>query len=230
MSRTLAVGDVHGCLAALEAVIEAAGVGAGDKLVMLGDYTSRGSDGREVLEWVCERAEAGGVVPLRGNHEVMMLAAAEDLGAMKSWLAVGGDATAASYGENAPQFGAWDAAVPSRHWRLLREGLRPYFETDSHVFVHANLYPTEPLEEQPDVMLYWESFDSGCGAGMTPLSCGRTMVCGHSIQRSGWPAVSEAAVCIDTGAGLGGWLTCLDVDSGEFWQAGESGGVRGGRL
>ena len=37
-----------------------------------------------------------------------------------------------------------------------------FFMIDTHFFVHANAYPSLPLTEQPDLMLYWESFfDTG---------------------------------------------------------------------
>ena len=38
------------------------------------------------------------------------------------------------------------------------------------------------------------------------------------------------AVCIDTRACGKGWLTCLDVGSGIYWQANQRGQTRGGQL
>ena len=52
------------------------------------------------------------------------------------------------------------------------------------------------------------------------------MICGHTEQRSGLPLCLEQAVCIDTWAYGGGWLTCLDVIGGEYWQANELGETR----
>jgi serine/threonine protein phosphatase 1 len=57
------------------------------------------------------------------------------------------------------------------------------------------------------------------------------MVCGHTAQKSGWPLTVGHAVCIDTWVyGASGWLTCLNVDTGEVWQARESGETRSGWL
>ena len=57
------------------------------------------------------------------------------------------------------------------------------------------------------------------------------MVFGHTAQKSGWPLTIGHAVCIDTWVyGPTGWLTCLDVDSGEVWQARENGETRTGWL
>jgi hypothetical protein len=49
-------------------------------------------------------------------------------------------------------------------------------------------------------------------------------------QRSGEIKDVGFAVCIDTGPAVGGWLTCLDVNSGDYWQANENGLTRGGKL
>jgi serine/threonine protein phosphatase 1 len=60
---------------------------------------------------------------------------------------------------------------------------------------------------------------------------GKIVVCGHTVQISGVPVSWGKTVCIDTGAYVeGGWLTCLDVDSGCYWQANEFGKIRGGWL
>src|SRR5262249_40205022 len=93
--------------------------------------------------------------------------------------------------------------------------------TDSHFFVHANAYPDCPLNEQPDLMLYWESFNDP-----PPHESGKVLVCGHTPQESCIPRNIGHAICIDTGACKGGWLTCLDVATGKYWQANERGETR----
>jgi serine/threonine protein phosphatase 1 len=117
-------------------------------------------------------------------------------------------------------------AVPEGHWRLL-EDTQPLFETETHFFVHANAYPEMPLDEQPEYMLYWEKLHAGWSA---PHVSGKTMICGHSAQKSGVPLDLGHAVCIDTFVYATGWLTCLDVQSGRLWQAKQSGETRMGRL
>jgi len=111
--------------------------------------------------------------------------------------------------------------VSDAHWRFIEEETRGWFEIPSHFFVHANAYPDCALEEQPDFMLYWEGFDDPL-----PHSSGKVMVCGHTSQKSGMPRNIGHAVCIDTWACGKGWLTCLDVGSGKYWQANEHGEIR----
>jgi serine/threonine protein phosphatase 1 len=108
--------------------------------------------------------------------------------------------------------------IPDSHWKFLEEQTRAWFEIDTHFFVHANAYPDYPLQEQPDHMLFWESFNDP-----PPHESGKIMVCGHTSQKSGKPKNNGHAVCIDTWAYGKGWLTCLDVGSGKYWQANQRG-------
>jgi len=220
--RHLAIGDIHGCFRALCALADVVPFRPDDVLVTLGDYVDRGPDSCAVLDWLIARQKHGGLVALRGNHEVMMLQARDSDEALRCWLDVGGDAALASYSP----FG--DAGrlvdVPDAHWEFLG-ATRSYFEIETHFFVHANAYPESALEDQPEFMLYWEFFDDP-----GPHESGKVMVCGHTPQRSGLPRNLGHAVCIDTGAFKGGWLTCLDVGSGHYWQANERGQTRDGWL
>ncbi len=215
--RTLAIGDIHGCLTSLLAVVEAARIGETDVLVTLGDYVDRGPDSRGVIDWLIEFAGRRRLVAIRGNHDLMMMQAREGGSSASDWLDCGGDAALSSYG------GMLDR-VPEAHWAFL-EGTRLWYTTESHFFVHASVYMDHELQDQPEFMLLWEKYH---GAG--PHISGKTMVCGHTPQRSGTPRDFGHAICIDTGACKGGWLTCLDVGSGRYWQANERRDVRSGRL
>jgi serine/threonine protein phosphatase 1 len=52
------------------------------------------------------------------------------------------------------------------------------------------------------------------------------MVCGHTAQKTGVPLHLGHAICIDTYVYGGGWLTCLEVTSGQVWQANQRGDER----
>jgi serine/threonine protein phosphatase 1 len=56
------------------------------------------------------------------------------------------------------------------------------------------------------------------------------MICGHTRQTSGLPLDLGHAVCLDTHASSGGWFTCLETESGMYWQANQQGELRSGRL
>lgn len=221
MKRHLAIGDIHGCFSALQSLAAFVPFRPEDVLITLGDYVDRGPDSQAVLDWLIQRRQQGTLVPLRGNHEIMMMQARESPGDLERWLFYGGKEALASY---SPQGALGDMAdVPPEHWDFLENHLRPWHEIEGHFFVHANAYPDYALEDQPDYMLYWETFHNP-----TPHESGKVMVCGHTSQKSGLPLDLGHAICIDTWVYGSGWLTCLDVETGEYWQANQQGQTRRG--
>lgn len=223
--RTLAIGDIHGCRGPFNDLLAWVNPTADDRLVLLGDYVDRGPDTKGVLDRIIELRKAGRrLVCLRGNHEIMMLEARNGgRGERKMWLSVGGVQTLGSYGAEG-KAGTFDD-VPREHWDFLEHDLLDYCESERFVFVHAGVYPDCELDEQPDNMLYWEFLPEA----MRHKS-GKTVICGHSSQRGGVPKVIPGAVCLDTFCYGGGWLTCLDTDTGRYWQVDQLGRRREGRV
>ncbi len=229
--RLLAVGDIHGCLTALETLAAAVPFGDNDLLVTLGDYVDRGPNSREVLDWLIERDRAGRLVALRGNHDLAMLAARDSETEFRLWLPFGGDATIRSYAPDDPasvarSFDRSDLnAVPAEHWRFIQETCRDWYETETHFFVHASVDPHLPLNQQTAASLFWAKF-----LDPLPHVSGKIMVCGHTAQKNGLPRNVGHAVCIDTWVYGDGWLTCLEPATGRCWQANQRGESRVGTL
>ncbi|MBX9623866.1 MAG: serine/threonine protein phosphatase [Gemmataceae bacterium] len=222
--RVLAIGDIHGCLGPLDALLDWVAPAADDLVVTLGDYVDRGPDTRGVLDRLVGLKRAGRrVVCLRGNHELMMLAARNGRSDLRMWLAVGGVQALTSYTPGSELRADALAAVPAEHWVFLEYDLVPHFETDTHIFVHAGVYPDYGLADQPENMLYWEFLPEA----MRHHS-GKTVICGHTSQKTGEPKVIPGAVCIDTHCHGGGWLTCLEAGTGRYWQANLHGDRREG--
>ena len=69
MGRTVIVGDVHGCAAELDALLDGVAFSMGDRLIFVGDLIARGPDSLGVLD-IARRT--GGVI-VRGNHEEKIL-------------------------------------------------------------------------------------------------------------------------------------------------------------
>ena len=74
---TVAIGDVHGNLVALQNLLELIlpELGNGDTLVFLGDYIDRGPDSKDCVEEIIRLKQDApfSVVTLLGNHEEWML-------------------------------------------------------------------------------------------------------------------------------------------------------------
>ena len=224
--RVLAVGDIHGCRKALDHLLAVVDPKPGDTIVTLGDYVDRGPDSRGVIEKLIELHVAGQLVALRGNHEIMMLHANETgWDEIRFWLTCGGVETLESY-VSAGRTPSFDD-IPATHWHFIRHTCIDWYETENHFFVHANVHPDLPLNQQTTTHLHWAALTP---QAYVPHCSGKVMVCGHTEQRSGRPLDLGTAVCIDTWAYGGGWLTCLDVTTGDYWQANELGDTREGTL
>lgn len=214
-ARTIAIGDVHGCSQALRAVLDEIEPQAEDRLVMLGDYVDRGPDSRGVIDMLLELRGQCELVTLLGNHELMMYGALVDEDRLRFWLNYGGRQTLASYG------GALEE-IPASHREFI-ENCLPFFETDTHIFIHANYDPNLPLREQPEALAFWTHL----GGRVPPPHCsGKTVIVGHTPQPDAEIRDWGHLLCLDTCCFGGGWLTALDVASQDIWQADLHGHVR----
>lgn len=223
--RVLAIGDIHGCLGPLDGLLAWVRPTTDDVLVTLGDYVDRGPDTRGVLDRLIELKKSRPLVCLRGNHEIMMLDAYRGGRAeQKMWLGVGGLQALGSYGAASGLSGTLED-VPPEHWHFLEHELVDYHESELFIFVHAAVYHDTPMDEQPDNILFWEFLPNA----MRHYSK-KTVICGHTSQKSGVPKVVPGAVCIDTYAHGSGWLTCLDAISGRYWQVDALGRRREGEV
>jgi serine/threonine protein phosphatase 1 len=221
--RTIAIGDIHGCSAALRALLAVIDPAPEDTLIPLGDYIDRGPDSNGVLDLLIGLAQQCRLVPLLGNHEEMLLAALADRKALEVWLACGGVEAVLSYGwvAGGPRR-ALAELIPEEHRRFLA-GCHPFHETATHLFLHAGYVPELPMDEQPGLALRWRVTDARTAA---PHCSGKVAVMGHTPQKSGEVLDLGFLVCIDTDCCRGGWLTALEVDSGEVWQVDREGRLR----
>ena len=223
--RTIAIGDIHGCSKALAALVEAIRPTQQDTLIFLGDYIDRGPDSRGVLEQVIALAGRCSVVPLRGNHEELLLAALEGQSELDFWLKFGGLAALASYGYSGGRGirpADLRALIPAEHLAFIK-GCRDYHETAQHFFVHAYYGPHLPLHQQRGGGLRWASLPA-----VPARHCsGKVAVVGHTPQKNGEVLDLGFLQCIDTFCHGGGWLTALEVNTGKVWQANEAGEWRG---
>ena len=213
--RTIAIGDIHGCATALEALIDEIQPGNSDTLVTLGDYVDRGIDSARVLEICLDLVATCNLIPIIGNHELMMLRAFESQQEYGFWQQYGGSATLASYGGDVN-------LIPQHHLVFLRH-CQPYHEDENFIYVHANYDPDCPMSEQPDRLLFWEHITDEVPD--VHLS-GKTVICGHTPQQSGDVRDLGHVKIIDTFCYGDQWLTALDVNSGFIWQANNNGIVR----
>jgi serine/threonine protein phosphatase 1 len=201
MSYTYVIGDIHGTLPKLRALIARCWRHAERRpasFVFLGDYIDRGADSAGAVSAVIELQSQLGerVIALKGNHEAMAVDVIDGNASPDFWLGEGGAATLRSYGvEHARE-------LPPVHIDWLRA--RPVSHDDGRrFFVHAGIDPQRPLDAQDERDLLWirEPFLSD------PRSYDRLIVHGHTPRSDGAPDLRDNRLNLDTGAVFGGPLT-----------------------
>src|SRR5580765_70608 len=100
MSRTFAIGDIHGCAVTLEKLLfDELHITKGDELCFLGDYIDRGPRSKEVVDLIIKlSADGHRVHSLRGNHEQLFSDSEKSFDHFNNWLANGGTQTLDSFG------------------------------------------------------------------------------------------------------------------------------------
>jgi serine/threonine protein phosphatase 1 len=219
--RVYAIGDVHGCRAELDRLLDRIAsdcdsAPAETHLIFVGDLVDRGPDSAGVVERLlignlpCDRHSF-----LMGNHEEAMLDAWDgDTETLQGWLAYGGRETLESYGvdraetyrSGAEIIGRMRACVPRRHIDFVRS-FQDQVRVGDYLFVHAGIRPGVPLPEQDSYDLRWIR-DEFLLDGETDH--GVVVVHGHTISEQ--PEIRTNRIGIDTGCYASGRLTALVLE------------------
>lgn len=190
------IGDVHGVLAPVKEAIERA-ENTAETIVFLGDYVNRGSQSREVLDFLVDVAlDLGGRIHFLAGHHDLALLDAIDEGHVDRFLRMGGAATLSGYpgpdgsGSSRPLL----ERIPIAHTAFLR-GLESCYTEEGVFAMHDQA-------EAPE---------------LTP---GQFGVFGHRVLPDGLPKITDRAAFIDTGCGTlpNGHLTCFQWPSRRWFQ------------
>lgn len=205
MAQTIVIGDVHGCRAELEALLDKLGPGRDDTLVFVGDLVARGPDSRGVLKLVRELSARVAL----GNHEERLLKAR----------------AARRAGTPPPKMGKTHQALfmelGDEDWAML-EALPLWLELPEAGLrvVHAGLVPGVPMTEQdPWVLTHVRSLaEDGTPSSKWGTPWGKSyqgpphVVFGHNARKH--PQLHPHATGLDTACVYGGELTALVLPSG----------------
>lgn len=131
MGRTVVIGDVHGCLGELEALVKRIGVTPDDQVYFVGDLIARGPDSLGVLDLVLS-LNARCVC---GNHEAKLIAWDDAQKARCAEVALG------------PSHLQVATTMRPKHWKLLRS-MPLWIDLPAHDLrvVHAGVLPGVPVE------------------------------------------------------------------------------------
>ena len=220
--RGYAVGDIHGradlldrLLADIERDNEARGPSR-TLLVFLGDLIDRGPTSNEVVERLHTYRRPGVETAfIAGNHEeVLLRLLAGERGLMRHWLKFGGGECLRSYGLDpvaldrigeTAALAQLRAAFPSAHVKFLT-GFADTVRFGDYLFVHAGIRPLVDLSLQRQADLRWirDPFLTD------QTDHGFMVVHGHTISER--VVERPNRIGIDTGAVMGGVLTCVVLE------------------
>jgi len=240
---TIAIGDIHGNLAALDNLLSriTPGVTAQDIVVFLGDYIDRGPDAKGCIERILDfrLTSKGRVVTLLGNHEEWLLRTYKDY-TRHSWLlGMEGFQTVRSYSDSAAEILREEAekagphlvlervplpyelffdAMPAEHITFLTS-LQTFCRTPDAICVHGGLDPeVDRVEEQRSEDLLW-----GTDGFPHRYKGEELLLYGHTndfvLDTRSWPQprIVGRTYCLDTIST--GVLTALRLPEGIVFQS-----------
>ncbi len=220
--KSYVIGDMHGCVAELTALVEFLPLERGDTVVFLGDYIDRGPDSRGVVDCLLALRGRGAqeTVFLRGNHEDMMLSFVGLSGNHgDAFLLNGGVATLASYGVAAPAGRPTPAdgqrlleALPPDHIEFFVR-LEPWYFMDGFLCVHAGINPQRSWEDQTGEELIWIRHEFITN----PHALSRTVLFGHTPMKDVFFNLPYK-IGLDTGLVYGNALSCLETTERTLYQ------------
>lgn len=201
-SRTIVVGDIHGCHDELMELLEKANFSDEDRVVGVGDLVTKGPKNREVLQLFMSDARFSTVI---GNH---------DLALRRRWL-----------GEEIELKPAQKEA--HKELKGEKDAYTAYFSTlpfiidlGTHLVVHAGLRPSVELHSQTTsdltlIRTLGADRESDEGTPWYHVYYGEKVVLfGH------WPAPEprrgKKAIGLDTGCVYGYQLTAYIIETEEF--------------
>lgn len=235
------MGDIHGAFKALKQCLERARFDyEKDTLIQLGDIAD-GYD--EVYECIEELLKIKNLIAIRGNHDAWL----DDFirtGLHPGLWNFGGKATIVSYGRYIGKEVVYiksgsgyktslnESDIPSSHRQFFRDQKLYHVDGENRCFVHGGFNRNISFFQQAYSMYYWDrdlwldaishadaggavdGFDTG--TRFSEIYIGHTPTLNWNTDQ---PMTVLNITNMDTGAGHGGRLTLMDVDSKQYWQS-----------
>lgn len=246
-SRRFCLGDIHGAYLALIQVLERSGFDyENDLLITIGDIVDGWGDSYMVVE---ELLKINNRIDIRGNHDYWFQEFLETtvhperwgMGALstaKSYAkAAGIDLLVQKlpskddefFRDNGYIINLNSGDIPETHKRFFKQQNNFYKDQFNNLFVHGGFNITQPIKKTLPYVLMWdrrlfqramEIKDSGMN--LIYVEDFNQIFVGHTATQkwgSDEPIKADKIWNVDTGAGGGGRLTIMDIDSNEYFQS-----------
>lgn len=221
--RVYAIGDVHGCIDQLKALLikivahQKNAPCERSKIIFLGDYVDRGPANKEVIDYLISFSQSeADVVFLKGNHDQRFEGFYKTpCNVGDEFMRWGGGPTLRDYGivphhgERFTSLGErLNKNLPASHRKFL-ENLEHFHVEGDYFFCHAGVRPGVELLDQKPQDLMWIRDDFL--RATEPYE--KIIVHGHTMCET--PELMPNRINIDTGCYNSGCLTALVLEQSE---------------
>jgi serine/threonine protein phosphatase 1 len=233
--RKFVIGDTHGAGKALVQVLERCGFDyENDELITIGDVVDGWSDSFMVVE---ELLKIKNRIDILGNHDDWFNTFIRTVSTAKSYAKASGldfhvETTKYKglYGyENIHRTNLLPHHIPESHQAFFRRQMRLYKDDNNNVFIHGGFDRRVLVYDTPKDIAIWDRklWKQALSAKTTKTHLKfieevNQVFIGHTAT-TGWgsdkPIKADKIWNIDTGAGGGGKLTIMNVDTNEYWQS-----------
>jgi len=242
--RKFVMGDIHGAHKALLQCLERSSFDyERDLLIQLGDVAD-GFD--EVYECVEELLKIKNLVAIRGNHDEWLSRFCETGYHEQHW-SQGGKGTVNSYTRISGKKANFIASkffgfnvnidpsdIPDRHKSFFRDQVLYHVDGDNNCFVHAGFNRYQSFYDQREETYYWDrslfidameyeqlksklpDIHFEVATLFNKIYIGHTSTIMWKVDQ---PITAANVVNMDTGAGLGGRLSMIQLGSDELFQS-----------
>ncbi len=228
ISYRYVISDIHGCCKTFRFLIkDKIKLTKSDKLYLLGDYIDRGPDSKGVLDFIIELQLKGfTVVPLKGNHEDMMLKSAYSYNDFALWMINGGAYTLKSFGIDTAQTFKFDYIyeIPEKYLYFIR-WMRYVLYLKDYFLVHAGFDFSKPNPFQDKKSMLWiRDFrvdkkyldNKKIIHGHTPVSINKII---ENVKNTDSYIINIDGGCVYKNIEGFGHLTALNLDTNELYIA-----------
>ena len=241
MGRRLIFGDLHGSYRALMEVLENADFNPSeDTLYSVGDIADRGPDTVRLIRFLEALPDYR---PVLGNHDIWLRDYLVSGLCPPVWIdSNGGARTVKDFirsgvsGSERVMMGEWLSMAPyvriDEHFIVIHGGI-PQFWTMTELEKIASLSPSTvgyAAAEDPASSPLWNrsylqsamAFEKGADPAVlqVPLDTSKRIFIGHTPINQPFHSERYHLTAVDTGTGHGRKLTVMDMDTYEYWQAG----------
>ncbi|GIP56760.1 metallophosphoesterase [Paenibacillus woosongensis] len=223
MERTLVISDIHGCYREFVDLLEQACYHPQkDRLLLLGDYVSRGKDSQKVVSLVMSLVQENRAIALQGNHDYRFYRVINNQASEKEiarFFEKGGEKTLQSYckdiSDDLGKARENIKAMYSLHLDFLKS-LPFFYEDNDYIYVHAGINPqVSCLSQQKvqDLLNIKEEFYT------KKTSVKKIVIFGHTVTKDIHGSydiwLGGDKIGIDGGCSFGGQLNCLELVHGQ---------------